>query len=584
MVGIIISDSFLLCGVWELQLDGSKQLNSLSKIVYNEPITNVLHNESELNTILAPILRKSSEEHELIGQSVNVVLPDSFIKHGVVELESGMSRDDSWQFLDWLNKQKKIPNYRKYSTFGQVYMPGERNIHSCSVPSALIRTLKLSIIELGGMPKWMGPASSLYLDGTKMTESAVIYRTGNRYDFYKIQNNYFAMGKVSFSGGVPKLIYSTDDEETTLAALGLIKSDLDDIPVFSPQKLGRQAKQSWSSSDLRYLDPFLDVELNQGSIFLAGVPDYDQNVFSMLINSINTNHSLNFFEEQGLKDFFFTTVLDSYQKTKEKFLAQDEDVKETNDKEKIDTIVKQKTELIPENLWALIAAVVIVIGFISFQYLKLREELNLPILGSRDDFIIQRDAVDRANAIEKNVLKSSSNLIIESQAISEVLVELLSGTDLDRYNSLTITKNFASMEYITGANPNIENLLDIEPSSLNVEPVGTDSTIFSWYYNFEMPNDRKINRSDNMINKESLLTQLDTTLSDYTIKYYEQLYLENQIYEPILIWVRNKSDILQASAIISNTSDEILMRKFVLFNDANAPDPRAGFYISLIRK
>ena len=123
------------------------------------------------------------------------------------------------------------------------------------------------------------------------------------------------------------------------------------------------------------------------------------------------------------------------------------------------------------------------------------------------------------------------------------------------------------MEYITGANPNIENLLDIEPSSLNVEPVGTDSTIFSWYYNFEMPNDRKISRSDNMINKESLLTQLDTTLSDYTIKYYEQLYLENQIYEPILIWVRNKSDILQASAIISNTNDEILMRKFVLFND-----------------
>ena len=584
MVGIIISDSFLLCGVWELQLDGSKQLNSLSKIVYNEPITNVLHNESELNTILAPILRKSSEEHELIGQSVNVVLPDSFIKHGVVELESGMSRDDSWQFLDWLNKQKKIPNYRKYSTFGQVYMPGERNIHSCSVPSALIRTLKLSIIELGACRNGWALLARYILTEQKMTESAVIYRTGNRYDFYKIQNNYFAMGKVSFSGGVPKLIYSTDDEETTLAALGLIKSDLDDIPVFSPQKLGRQAKQSWSSSDLRYLDPFLDVELNQGSIFLAGVPDYDQNVFSMLINSINTNHSLNFFEEQGLTDFFFTTVLDSYQKTKEKFLAQDEDVKETNDKEKIDTIVKQKKELIPENLWALIAAVVIVIGFISFQYLKLREELNLPILGSRDDFIIQRDAVDRANAIEKNVLKSSSNLIIESQAISEVLVELLSGTDLDRYNSLTITKNFASMEYITGANPNIENLLDIEPSSLNVEPVGTDSTIFSWYYNFEMPNDRKINRSDKMINKESLLIQLDTTLSDYTIKYYEQLYLENQIYEPILIWVRNKSDILQASAIISNTNDEILMRKFVLFNDANAPDPRAGFYISLIRK
>jgi len=585
MVGIIISDSFLLCGVWELQLDGSKQLNSLSKIVYNEPITNCLHNESELNTTLAPILRKASEEHDFIGKSVNVVLPDNFVKHSIVELESGMSRDDSWQFLTWSNRKKKIPNYKKYSTFGQIYMPGERNIHSCSVPSTLIRTLKLSIIELGGMPKWMGPASSLYLDGTKMTESAVIYRTGNRYNFYKIQNNYFAMGKVSFSGGAPKLIFSTDDEDITLAALGLIKSDLDDIPVFSPQKLGRQAKESWSPSDLRYLDPFANIELNQGNIFLSGVPDYDQNVFSMLINSINTDHSFNFFEEQGLKDFFFTTVLDAYQKTKEKFLAiEEEDEKEASSDGEVEEKVEEKKELIPENLWAFIAVISIVIGFISFQYLKLREELNLPLFGNGNNFIIQRDAVDRANAIEKNVLKSSSKLILESQAISEVLVDLLTRTDLDRYNSLTITKNFASMEYITGANPNIENLLEIEPSNLTVESLGTDSTVFSWYYNFEMPNNREINRSTNMINKGELLDQLDSILSDYTIKYYEQLYLENQIYEPILIWVRNKSDILQASAILSKTSDEILLRKFVLFNDASSPNPRAGFYISLIRK
>ena len=584
MVGIIISDSFLLCGVWELQLDGSKQLNSLSKIIYNEPIINCLHNESELNTILAPILRKASEEHDLIGQSVSVVLPDNFVKHSLVELESGMSRDDSWQFLHWSNKKKKIPNYKKYSTFGQIYMPGERNIHSCSVASALIRTLKLSIIELGGMPKWMGPASSLYLDGTKMTESAVIYRTGNRYNFYKIQNNYFAMGKVSFSGGAPKIVFSTDDEEITLAALGLVESDLDDIPVFSPQKLGRQAKQSWSSSDLRYLEPFVDIELNQSNIFLAGVPDYDQNVISMLINSINTDYSFNFFEEQGLTDFFFTTVLDTYQKTKEKFLLPKEDEEEKYDEEKIEVIDKEPKELIPENLWALIAVIAIVIGFVSFQYLKLREELNLPVFGSQENFIIQRDAVDRANAIERTVLKSSSKLILESQAISEVLVDLLTGTDLDRYNSLTITKNFASMEYITGANPNIENLLEIEPSNLTVESLGTDSTVFSWYYNFEMPNNREINRAANMINKKELLTNLDSVLSDYTVKYYDQLYLENQIYEPILIWVRNKSDILQASAILSNTSDEILLRKFVLFNDPNSPSPRAGFYISLIRK
>tara|TARA_Y100001970_G_scaffold148760_1_gene182698 strand:- start:1418 stop:3160 length:1743 start_codon:yes stop_codon:yes gene_type:complete len=580
MVGIIISDSFLVCGVWELALDGSKRLNSISKILYNEPITNCLHNESELNTILAPILRKASEEHQLVGEAVNVILPDNFVKHGLVELESGMSRDDSWQFIHWMNKKKKIPDYQKYSTFGQIYMPGERNIHSCLVSSALIRTLKLSIIELGGMPKWMGPASSLYLDGTKMTESAIIYRTGNRYSFYKIQNNYFAMGKVSFSGGIPKIIYSTDDNQVTLAALGLEKSDLDDIPVFSPQKLGRQAKESWASSDIRYLESFSEIQLNEINVFLAGIPDYELNVFSMLINSINTDYSFNFFEEPGLTDFFFTTVLDSYKRTQEKYIVDDEEKDE--EKEEIEDIVKEEREPISENLWALIAVIAIVFGFISFQYLKLREELNLPLFGKNKTFVIERDPIDRANAIEKTVLKSSSKLILESQAISEVLVDLLTGTDLDRYNSLTITKNFASMEYITGSNPNIENLLDLEPTNLTVESLGTDSTVFSWYYNFEMPNNREINRIGNTIGKEELLNKLDSL--DYTIKYYDQLYLENQIYEPILIWVRNKSDILQASAILSNTGDKILLRKFVLFNDANSPNPRAGFYISLIKK
>ena len=33
------------------------------------------------------------------------------------------------------------------------------------VSRALIRTLKLSIAEMGGRPFWMGPLSSMYMDG-----------------------------------------------------------------------------------------------------------------------------------------------------------------------------------------------------------------------------------------------------------------------------------------------------------------------------------------------------------------------------------------------------------------------------------
>jgi hypothetical protein len=80
-----------------------------------------------------------------------------------------------------------------------------------------------------------------------------------------------------------------------------------------------------------------------------------------------------------------------------------------------------------------------------------------------------------------------------------------------------------------------------------------------------------------------LMIQLDTLLTDYSLKYFEQVFTENQIYGPMLIWVRNKADILQASAIISNVGDEILLRKFVLFNEADHPEPRAGFYVSILQ-
>ena len=78
------------------------------------------------------------------------------------------------------------------------------------------------------------------------------------------------------------------------------------------------------------------------------------------------------------------------------------------------------------------------------------------------------------------------------------------------------------------------------------------------------------------------MTQLDTTLSDYSLKYFEQVFTKNQIYGPLLIWVRGKADILQASAIISNVNDNVLLRKFVLFNESDHPNPRAGFYVSIL--
>jgi hypothetical protein len=184
--------------------------------------------------------------------------------------------------------------------------------------------------------------------------------------------------------------------------------------------------------------------------------------------------------------------------------------------------------------------------------------------------------------MEKNLKDKSEELLMQSKSISSALLSLLTETEINRYNSLTITKSFLGLEYLSGTNPNIENILGISPTSFSVEALGKDSTTFLWYYSFDLPL-LKGNHEEGKIAKVELIEKLHTELSDKPkIKYFEKVYTKYQIYGPMLIWVKNKADILQASAIFSNMDDSILLRKFVLFNEPDRPNPIAGFYISIL--
>ena len=50
----------------------------------------------------------------------------------------------------------------------------------------------------------------------------------------------------------------------------------------------------------------------------------------------------------------------------------------------------------------------------------------------------------------------------------------------------------------------------------------------------------------------------------------------------MLIWVRGEKDIKKAGNILNSTGPTVLLRKFVLFNEVDKPDPRAGFYVSFL--
>ena len=214
------------------------------------------------------------------------------------------------------------------------------------------------------------------------------------------------------------------------------------------------------------------------------------------------------------------------------------------------------------------------------NYLKFREDINKPLFGARKEYTIKRSVPLNLDAIVDEKSDRDQNMHLHSRAVSSILAKLFSGTDLDRYNTLTVTKSFISLEYMSGLNPDIEHTLDLEPTSYSVEAAGNDSTMFLWYYSFDFPKMDNIDALDNGLSKDQFLVQLDTTLSDYTLKYFDQIYKTNRIYEPLLVWVRSKDDIVNAGTLLSKVGPNVLLRKFVLFNEVDRPEPRAGFYIS----
>ena len=70
------------------------------------------------------------------------------------------------------------------SVFGQIYLPDEVNIHTAACSTTLIRTIKLSISELGGNPYWMGPFSSVIMDAGHVSDAAIVIKNKNQYKFF----------------------------------------------------------------------------------------------------------------------------------------------------------------------------------------------------------------------------------------------------------------------------------------------------------------------------------------------------------------------------------------------------------------
>jgi len=574
MIGIVISDTFLIAGVWSDD-DNELTLHNVKQIDYTEPINDIIHKEGDLNSVLGIALRRTSEVIPFSGQDIAVAISDEFLHHDSVETEIDLAREDYWDYVLWIEKKKNRPSNQKMSVFGQIYLPDEVNIHTVSCSTGLIRTIKLSVSELGGNPYWMGPSSSVLIDAGYVSDAAMVIKKQNQYRFYMVKNCRFDHGVIAFSSGQPKIISSSESDEYTLGSFKLIQSDIDDIPVYSPDKLGRQALACWERSDLRKMEPFENIKLS--SSLSENTNHYESNILTSLVAGASSRHSFNFFEEEKIFDFLFTEVFSEEKDIeKEPFSLPQTPIATEKRVRKSDPISGG------EMVWLLFALIVIMGLFFAMNYIKFRESINRPLFGDDNNYVIKK--IDPINLSErsKGSVDYDINMHLQSREISSVISKLINATELKLYNNLTITGTFISLEYMSGLNPDIEHIVGLETTSYSVESAGADSTMFLWYYSFDFPELTNSEDINSGIGKDEFLTMIDTTVNDYTIKFFDQFYKTNRIYEPVLIWVRGEEDIKKAGNILSRSGPTVLLRKFVLFNAVDKPDPRAGFYVSFL--
>jgi|TARA_B110000116_G_scaffold120327_1_gene104342 hypothetical protein len=573
MIGIVISDTFLITGVWSDD-ENELTLHNVKQIEYTEPITDIIYQEGELNSVLGIALRRASEAIPFSGQDIAVAISDQFLYHDSIETEIDLAREDYWDYLIWVEKNKRSSN-QNMSVFGQIYLPDETNIHTVSCPTTLIRTIKLSVSELGGNPFWMGPSSSVVIDAGYVSDAAMVIKKKNQYRFFIVKNCRFDHGIIAFSSGQPKIISSSESNDYTLGSFKLIQSDIDDIPVYSPDKLGRQALECWTKSDLRIMKPFEDIKLT--SSLGENTNHYESNILTSLALGASSRHSFNFFDEEKIFDFLFTEVFSEEKDIeKEPFSLPEAPMVEEKKVRKSDPITGG------EMVWLLFALIVIMGLFFAMNYIKFRESINRPLFSDENNYVIKKIDPVNLNERAKRFVDYDINMHLQSREISSVISKLFNATELKSYNNLTITGTFISLEYMSGLNPDIEHITGLETTSYSVESAGSDSTMFLWYYSFDFP---ELTRSENInsgFGKDEFLTIIDTTVNDYTLKFFDQFYKTNRIYEPVLIWVRGEEDIKKAGNILTRSGPTVLLRKFVLFNEIDKPDPRAGFYVSFL--
>ena len=142
MVGLVISDRFILAVNWEYKTSIPEILN-IEKIPFNQSILSNLSDESELNIILSSVLKKINQKIPFYNKEISVAIIDDLVHHSVVENEIDISNDDMFNYISGRNEDNEkikmttpVTQFEKNGNMSmQFYLPYKFNSKNAPKPT-----------------------------------------------------------------------------------------------------------------------------------------------------------------------------------------------------------------------------------------------------------------------------------------------------------------------------------------------------------------------------------------------------------------------------------------------------------------
>jgi len=569
LIGLVISNKNLLCAQWTRVAD-KIILSKVANVKLENSLFPILSNEKELNKVLSNHLKDINDSIPLAGDEITISIDDDLLTHGIIKNEIDLSREDHLDFINWKVNAERLQPLK--SIYCQTYLPDEPNLHYVSIPTHLAINLKLTLSGLGCQPLWMGPISSTILDWGDFPESTWVHKSEKGFRFFALIHQQFHFGHLTFSKGNIIVKNSTASSAQSSTILSLT-SNPSKRPIISTGSLTPKMKKVWDNNSMIELKPFEGIDYDD---IPNNLPSFESIILTVMAKSKSHIYSMNFFNEPGLTDF---PLIDKYYDTP----SDDEIVNVEKGKR---TISKIKKPIKTESNNVLYYLLIIGILFLGMNYLKYRSDINDPIwpfnfIKTDVIFKVDRSSSKAGEPLAKKSSTFPQELINKSFLISKSLNDILLNTDINKYSTLTITKNFISLEYTSIVDPEFGKYLPGDLVSYSEEKE-TGSSNIRRYFSFDMPKGTAILNTRTGLTPEDVIVQLDSSLSGYSLKYFDQIYKESHIFEPILIWVKSLDEITTISRILNEAGNRVLFRKFVLFNNPSDPRPKAGFYISFL--